>query len=100
MPSKQTSQLSEEDLEKEVETRRQNAICSIVLELKLILDAPEHIWRCVEKGNTLKAAWIWIVARSVWWDIQAVGGSVEGADQVDEHRRLDIKVSRKCCYLD
>lgn len=83
----------EEHLKREKE---QNAIYSIALELRLILDSPELIWRCVERGNTLRAAWIWLVARSVWWDIQAMDGSIDGkGDSVDDHRKMDVLVSRK-----
>jgi len=86
------STLSKEEQKQEADLQKQHAIYAVALELKLLLDAPEHMWRCVEKGHALRAAWIWVVARSAWWDLQAVGG--DGKDQVKDHRRMDVLVSR------
>ena len=46
----------------------QERIYSLGVSLKLIMDAPEHVWRSIEKGKTLHAAWTFMLARTVWWD--------------------------------
>lgn len=34
--------------------------------LKLLLDSPEHLWRWLEKKQFLHAAWLFLLARTVY----------------------------------
>ncbi|KAN0063354.1 hypothetical protein ACQY0O_004520 [Thecaphora frezii] len=42
---------------------------SLGASLKMIMDAPEYVWRSIEKGKTLHAAWAFMLARTVWWNL-------------------------------
>jgi len=33
--------------------------------MKLLLDAPEHLWRLIERQKYLQAAWLFLLARVV-----------------------------------
>lgn len=33
--------------------------------MKLLLDAPEHLWRLIERRNYLQAAWLFLLSRVV-----------------------------------
>ncbi|PWN51555.1 hypothetical protein IE53DRAFT_46391 [Violaceomyces palustris] len=63
--------LSGHDLAEEefLRQQREDQVFSIGASLKLLMDAPEFVWRSIEKGKTLTAAWTFILARVVWWDL-------------------------------
>ncbi|RPD55909.1 hypothetical protein L227DRAFT_509454 [Lentinus tigrinus ALCF2SS1-6] len=42
-----------------------HALQSLSAHMKLLLDAPEHLWRLMEKKAYLKAAWLFLLARVV-----------------------------------
>lgn len=41
------------------------ALQSLSAHIKLLLDAPEHLWRMIEKRSYLNAAWLFLLARVV-----------------------------------
>ncbi|CBQ71713.1 conserved hypothetical protein [Sporisorium reilianum SRZ2] len=47
----------------------QEAIYVLGASLRLIMDAPEYVWKSIEKGKTLQAAWAFMLARATWWDL-------------------------------
>ncbi|EPQ26490.1 uncharacterized protein PFL1_05812 [Pseudozyma flocculosa PF-1] len=69
--------------------------------LKTIMDAPEYVWRTIEKGKTLHAAWAFMVARTVWWDLMERSPSndkrsnpAEGnAERAERGPQIDVKAA-------
>lgn len=55
--------------EQESQLDAQEARFALGASLKLIMDAPEYVWRSVEKGKTLQAAWTFMLARAAWFDL-------------------------------
>ncbi|KAJ1028767.1 hypothetical protein NDA16_001932 [Ustilago loliicola] len=51
----------------------QEAIYVLGASLRLIMDAPEYVWKSIEKGKTLQAAWAFMLARATWWDLNETG---------------------------
>ncbi|KAJ1029841.1 hypothetical protein NDA13_003080 [Ustilago tritici] len=51
----------------------QEAIYVLGTSLRLIMDAPEYVWKSIEKGKTLQAAWAFMLARATWWDLNETG---------------------------
>lgn len=41
------------------------ALQSLSAHVKLLLDAPEHLWRLMERKSYLNAAWLFLLARVV-----------------------------------
>ncbi|SNX83399.1 uncharacterized protein MEPE_02106 [Melanopsichium pennsylvanicum] len=48
---------------------QQEAVYVLGASLRLIMDAPEYVWKSIEKGKTLQAAWAFMLARATWWDL-------------------------------
>lgn len=48
---------------------QQEAIYVLGASLRLIMDAPEYVWKSIEKGKTLQAAWAFMLTRATWWDL-------------------------------
>lgn len=55
--------------EAEASSLHQEAIYVLGASLRLIMDAPEYVWKSIEKGKTLQAAWAFMLARATWWDL-------------------------------
>ena len=55
--------------EGEDSTLHEEAIYVLGASLRLIMDAPEYVWKSIEKGKTLQAAWAFMLARATWWDL-------------------------------
>ncbi len=45
------------------------AIYVLGASLRLIMDAPEYVWKSIEKGKTLQAAWAFMLTRATWLDL-------------------------------
>ncbi|EST07481.2 hypothetical protein PSEUBRA_002559 [Kalmanozyma brasiliensis GHG001] len=45
------------------------AIYVLGASLRLIMDAPEYVWKSIEKGKTLQAAWAFLLTRATWLDL-------------------------------
>ncbi|PWZ00773.1 hypothetical protein BCV70DRAFT_189420 [Testicularia cyperi] len=65
----QTSSPTDDHHEQDAELDRQEAVFALGASLKLIMDSPEFVWRCVERGKTLHAAWTFMLARAAWWEL-------------------------------
>ncbi|TBU34734.1 hypothetical protein BD311DRAFT_802305 [Dichomitus squalens] len=48
------------------EDKHLQALQSLSAHVKLLLDAPEHLWRLMEKRSYLNAAWLFLLARVVY----------------------------------
>jgi hypothetical protein len=55
---------------------------SLSAHLKLLLDAPEQLWRLLEKHNYLHAAWLFLISRVVYRSL------TQGESQDDEDAEL------------
>lgn len=53
----------------EASSLHQEAIYVLGASLRFIMDAPEYVWKSIEKGKTLQAAWAFMLARATWWDL-------------------------------
>ena len=66
------------------------ALQSLSAHVKLLLDAPEHLWRLMEKKVYLNAAWLFLLARAVHRAL-----SQEDDDQSWQAYGIDVAV---CLY--
>jgi hypothetical protein len=60
--------------------------------LKLLLDSPEHLWRWLEKKQFLHAAWLFLLARTVYRKLSRSADEEESEDE--ENEGGDINWSR------
>lgn len=60
--------------------------------LKLLLDSPEHLWRWLEKKQFLHAAWLFLLARTVYRKLSRSPDEEESEDEETEDG--DINWSR------
>ena len=67
------------------------ALQSLSAHVKLLLDAPEHLWRLIESKAYLNAAWLFLLARVVHRAL-----SQEEDDQSWQAYGIDVMV---CSFL-
>jgi hypothetical protein len=60
--------------------------------LKLLLDSPEHLWRWLEKKQFLHAAWLFLLARTVYRKLSS--SPDEDESEEEETESDDINWSR------
>ncbi|EJD03576.1 uncharacterized protein FOMMEDRAFT_145857 [Fomitiporia mediterranea MF3/22] len=65
----------------EVEDAQLKIFQCLAAHLKLLLDAPEHLWRLLERKRCLHAAWLFLLARVVYRSL-VNEGEVEGQDWI------------------
>ncbi|CAE6517002.1 unnamed protein product [Rhizoctonia solani] len=61
--------------------------------LKLLLDSPEHLWRWLEKKQFLHAAWLFLLARTVYRKLSK-SPDEEDSEEEEEAESGDINWSR------
>lgn len=61
---------------------------SLAAHLKILLDAPEHLWRLIERKMYLHAAWLFLLARVVQQSLLR-----EDADEDLQWRAYNIDVA-------
>lgn len=92
----------------EASSLHQEAIYVLGASLRLVMDAPEYIWKSIEKGKTLQAAWAFMLARATWRDLVEVAphaspmsasamGGEEGVSSASEAVSL-LKVNVKKAF--
>ncbi len=58
--------------------------------MKLLLDAPEHLWRLIEKKQHFTAAWLFLLSRVVY---RALVNDDEQDEDAWQHQGIDVLVS-------
>lgn len=43
-----------------------NSLQMLSAHIKLLLDAPEHLWRLIERKGYLQAAWLFLLSRVIY----------------------------------
>lgn len=67
---------------------------SLSAHLKLLLDAPEQLWRLLERHNYLHAAWLFLISRVVYRSLMRDESKDEYDSDVSwEKSGIDVSVS-------
>jgi hypothetical protein len=67
------------------------ALQSLTAHIKLLMDAPEHLWRLLEKKKYLECAWLFLLARVVHRSLANDEGDEEG---IWQDQNMDILVGQ------
>lgn len=96
--------------DEEKEMRHQEAVYVLGASLRLIMDAPEYVWKSVEKGKTLQAAWGFLLTRATWRDLTESGprsqsqSALEGEETIASAAEavalLKVKVKRAFPFIE
>lgn len=69
---------------------RLNSLQVLSVHIKLLLDAPEHLWRLMERKRYLEAAWLFLLSRVVY---RALVSNNDNDEQPWVEDGVDIQVS-------
>lgn len=69
-----------------------NVLQSLSAHLKLLLDAPEQLWRLLEQHNYLHAAWLFLISRVVYRNLVRAGDDNEDDDAEIVWAKEDIRI--------
>ncbi|KAF9056119.1 hypothetical protein BJ165DRAFT_479792 [Panaeolus papilionaceus] len=80
---------SQHDESSRADDKQLQALQTLSVHVKLLLDAPEHLWRLIERRKYLSAAWLFLLSRVVH---RALVRNEENDDQVWCKEGIDIQV--------
>ena len=69
--------------------RHLNTLQVLSAHMKILLDAPEHLWRLIERKKYLSAAWLFLLARVVY---QALVRNDDADEQSWISEGIDVSV--------
>jgi hypothetical protein len=84
--------LADEPLRADAELR---SLQTLTAHIKLLMDAPEHLWRLLERKKYLEAAWLFLLARVVHRSLSNDEGDEDGWQDDD----MDVLVSNAVCLF-
>lgn len=78
-------------LDDDASSLHQEAIYVLGASLRLLMDMPEYVWKSIEKGKTLQAAWAFMLGRSTWSDL--VDGSARSTAQSALQTSVEVGIA-------